>query len=80
MLEHCLGLVDYVAMDAENSPEKYSLLGAEGTSFLRSIELLKSGKVVYEFRTTVVPKIVILQEVTAIGRSLMASGGLCFSR
>ena len=59
VLEECLPHVDYVALDLKTSPEKYNLLGArEAEALLKTIELLKSGKVEYEFRTTVVPKIV----------------------
>ena len=51
------GLVDYVAMDIKNSLDKYAL--TVGTSVdiekvKRSVEILLSGKVDYEFRTTVV--------------------------
>jgi pyruvate formate lyase activating enzyme len=51
------GLVDYVAMDIKNSLDKYAL--TVGTSVdiekvKRSVDILLSGKVDYEFRTTVV--------------------------
>ncbi|MDH7563831.1 MAG: anaerobic ribonucleoside-triphosphate reductase activating protein [Candidatus Bathyarchaeota archaeon] len=56
VLEECLPYVDYVALDVKTSLEKYPKLGAKDTSsFLRSVEMLKAGKVEYEFRTTVVP-------------------------
>ena len=52
------GLVDYVAMDIKNCKEKYPLTaGVEGldiSNVEKSVELLLSGKVDYEFRTTVV--------------------------
>jgi pyruvate formate lyase activating enzyme len=68
VLEQCLSIVDYVAMDVKTSLEKYKLLGANDTALMmRSIELLKASKVPYEFRTTVVPEFVTLQDVTAIG-------------
>ena len=51
------GLVDYVAMDIKNSPEKYGVtIGIPGfdlSKVKRSVEFLLSGKVDYEFRTTV---------------------------
>ena len=53
-------LVDYVAMDVKNSPEKYELTaGAKGIlpAVQKSVELLKSGTVPYEFRTTVVDEL-----------------------
>lgn len=51
------GLLDYVAMDIKNSPDLYGkTVGIEPfdmTPILHSIEILKSGKTPYEFRTTV---------------------------
>ncbi len=50
------GLLDFVAMDIKNSLEKYSMTaGAEvdTAAIEKSIDLLLSGKVNYEFRTTV---------------------------
>ncbi|MEM3360767.1 MAG: anaerobic ribonucleoside-triphosphate reductase activating protein [Candidatus Bathyarchaeia archaeon] len=68
VLEECLPYVDYVALDFKTSPEKYRLLGAKETeAFLRTVEILKSGKVEYEFRTTVVPKIVEATDITRMG-------------
>ncbi len=67
-LEECLGNVDYVAMDVKTCAEKYKSLGATETSgLLRSVEILKTGKVPYEFRTTLVPEVVTAQDVTCIG-------------
>ena len=52
------GLVDYVAVDIKNSPEKYALTSG-CTPFMleqvrQTVEFLKEGNVDYEFRTTVV--------------------------
>lgn len=67
-LEQCLATVDYVAMDVKTSKQKYKMLGANDTApLMRSIELLKAGKVPYEFRTTVVPELVTLEDAKAIG-------------
>jgi pyruvate formate lyase activating enzyme len=67
-LQECLPFVDYVAMDIKTSPEKYKLLGTVDIAALkRSVEILKTGKVPYEFRTTVVPEIVTAQDIPAIG-------------
>lgn len=67
-LERCLAFVDYVAMDVKTSREKYTLLGANDTvPLIRSIELLKAGKVPYEFRTTLVPEFVTVDDAQAIG-------------
>ena len=52
------GLVDYVAMDIKNEPESYAeTVGVEGfdlSPVQKSIDLLMSSGVDYEFRTTVV--------------------------
>lgn len=67
VLEECLGYVDYVALDIKTSPEKYRLLGAESTTeLLHTIEILKTGKVEYEFRTTMVPEIITAEDVSKI--------------
>ncbi len=52
------GLVDYVAMDVKNSPEKYaSTVGATGIALdnvLSTLKFLKDSGVDHEFRTTVI--------------------------
>ena len=52
------GLVDYVAMDVKNAPDRYAetvgLTAMDLTAIDRSRALLMEGKVDYEFRTTVV--------------------------
>ena len=52
------GMVEYVAMDIKNSPEKYALTcGVEEVDLekiYKSIDLLMRGNTEYEFRTTVV--------------------------
>lgn len=52
------GLVDYVAMDIKNSPNRYAeTVGRERfdlSQVEKSVALLMQGKVDYEFRTTVV--------------------------
>ncbi len=72
-LEECLGFVDYVALDLKTSPEKYKRLGAENTDgLIHTVEILKTGKVPYEFRTTLVPDLVTPADVELIGK--MAEG------
>lgn len=52
------GLVDYVAMDIKNSPEKYAetcgLSALDLTKIHESIRFLMEGSIPFEFRTTVV--------------------------
>jgi pyruvate formate lyase activating enzyme len=73
-LEQSLAYVDYVAMDVKTSLKKYNQLGAvDTTPIVKSIELLKAGKVAYEFRTTIVPEIVTPQDIAAIGELVKGS-------
>ena len=55
------GLVDYVAMDIKNSPERYGeTAGVEGLNLdpiRESVSYLLDGPVDYEFRTTVVKEL-----------------------
>ena len=55
------GLVDYVAMDIKNSPERYGeTAGVEGMDLApirESVSYLLNGTVDYEFRTTVVKQL-----------------------
>jgi pyruvate formate lyase activating enzyme len=67
VLEECLPHVDYVALDVKTTVEKYPRLGAkDATPLLHTIEILKTGKVEYEFRTTVVPGFVDEEDITTI--------------
>lgn len=65
------GLVDYVAMDIKNSPEKYSsTAGLEALDIAdvqESVQYLLKGPVDYEFRTTVVKPIHKEEDFIAIG-------------
>ena len=64
-------LVDYVAMDIKNSPEKYArTVGLETLDLApvrQSVELLLSDVVDYEFRTTVVDELHEPNDFEAIG-------------
>ena len=67
------GLIDYVAMDIKNSPEKYELTaGAKGIfpAVEESVRLLMEGSVPYEFRTTVVKELHEPSDFHAIGQWL----------
>ncbi len=64
------GLVDYVAMDIKNSPEKYAkTAGACGIleQVQTSVALLLQSKVEYEFRTTVTGNLHTAEDMRAIG-------------
>ncbi len=71
ILEDCLPYVDYVALDVKTSLEKYPLVGGKETAeLMRTMEILKDGKVEYEFRTTVAPKIVEEEDINRIGETV----------
>ena len=65
------GLVDYVAMDIKNCPEKYAVTAGLETVDLdkiqQSIDLLKKWTVDYEFRTTVVDELHEAEDFEKIG-------------
>lgn len=66
-------LVDYVAVDVKSSPKKYDYATSVDDSFSKvkeTINLLLSNKsdVEYEFRTTVVPKIVDKDDILEIAK------------
>ena len=73
-----LGIVDYVAMDLKNSPQKYPLTcGFKDKPyeefflpFKKSIEILTSGKIDYEFRTTIVPELHSVSDIEKIGQEI----------
>ncbi len=71
------GLVDYVAMDVKNSKERYPMtIGLDSydlTNIEKSVDLLKSGVVDYEFRTTVVKEYHDLDAIRELGQWLKGS-------
>ena len=67
------GLVDYVAMDIKNAPEKYSLTAGcaiDIEAVKQSAAFLKSGTVPFEFRTTAVAELHTEEDFREIGRWL----------
>lgn len=73
------GLVDYVAMDIKNSPERYGLTVGLEKPDLRateeSIRFLLSGAVDYELRTTVVLPLHTEASVSQMGQWLYSLNG-----
>ena len=67
------GLVDYVAVDIKNSPEKYEMTaGAKNIleKVKETVNILKEGKVDFEFRTTVCGNLHTVEDMRAIGEWL----------
>lgn len=66
------GLVDYVAMDIKNSPEKYAVTCGlpvfDLSKVQESVRLLMNGSIPYEFRTTVVDEFHEAADMEAIGK------------
>lgn len=68
-------LLDYVAMDVKASPERLGdVAGIDPVGFLpairESMQLLRSARIPYEFRTTLIPDIHDLTELDRLGRFL----------
>ncbi len=67
------GLLDYVAMDIKNRFDKYNIsAGADVDveNVKKSVKLLKSGKIPYEFRTTVVKQLNSFDDMRALARDI----------
>ncbi len=77
VLRACLPFVDYVALDIKTTPEKYITLGAKNTiNLLYTINMLKKGKIAYEFRTTLVPELITVEDVPRIGELIVGGSKL----
>lgn len=66
-------LIDYVAMDIKNSPQKYSItMGVKSSKLLeeiqKSVKILLESSIPYEFRTTVVKEFHESQDFYEIGK------------
>lgn len=70
------GLLDYVAVDLKNSPALYGkTVGKEDFDFeliAKTMEVLRAGKVPYEYRTTVVKPLHSIESLKDLGK-LIAS-------
>lgn len=69
------GLADYVAMDLKNAPSDYgATVGTFGFDFApvaRSMEILRTSGVPYEYRTTVVKPLHTMQNLEAAAELLL---------
>ena len=64
-------LIDYVAMDIKETPEKYPdvvQVPADLTKIKRTVSLLMQNRIPYEFRMTMVPTIVKKEDMHKIGK------------
>lgn len=70
------GLIDYVAMDIKNSPDKYALTTGVNSDFnavRESAALLMQGRVDFEFRTTLAKELHTAEDMEIIGKWLSGS-------
>ena len=71
------GNIDYVAMDIKNCPEKYAETVAipdfDIEPVRKSVQILLSGKVKYEFRTTVVKEFHTPQDMVQTGKFIQGA-------
>jgi pyruvate formate lyase activating enzyme len=64
-------LIDYVAMDIKAPKEKYSEVAGtkvDVKKIQKSIDILKEGKVDYEFRSTIVPSIHTKEDILSMAK------------
>ncbi len=75
------GLLDYVAVDIKNSPEKYpltvGLADFDPSPVFESAALLMTGKTPYEFRTTLVRGLHTSEDIAALGKAIKGAKN-CF--
>ena len=72
------GLVDYIAMDIKNTPEKYYLscgVNAKIDDIKKSVELIKNCGIKHEFRTTVVKELNDISDFKDIAKWLNGCDG-----
>lgn len=73
------GLIDYVAMDIKNSPERYAeTAGVKNISFTeieKSIKIIMQGRIPYEFRTTVVNEFHNVEDIESIAKLIEGASG-----
>ncbi len=72
------GMLDYVALDVKAPPEKYAQLSGlpnvDVTRIERSLALLRENGLPHEWRTTVVPKWLTVDDIETLARWVAASG------
>ena len=69
-------IVDYIAMDIKAPLEKYDVVAGvkvNKEAIKKSVELIRKSGLDYEFRTTVLPKLVSEEDLLAIGKWLNGS-------
>lgn len=76
-------MVDYIAMDIKNSPEKYSETANRNidmNKINKAIELIKNSGIDYEFRTTAAPGFISKEDFMKIGSWLHGAKKYCLQQ
>jgi len=78
-------LVDFIAMDIKASLDEQSYIKAANVkvpinSIKRTVKLLMEGRTDYEFRTTVVPKLIDMAAIESIAKSLKGAKSYCLQQ
>jgi pyruvate formate lyase activating enzyme len=69
ILNECIDNVDYVAMDVKTSLKKYNLVGCNNTELVKeSINIIMKKAKDYEFRITLAPGIINLEDLDDVGK------------
>jgi len=66
-------LVDYLAMDIKAAPQKYDLatgVQPDMEKIKESIKIIKNSGLPYEFRTTVVPELATVKDISEMGEMI----------
>lgn len=78
------GLVDFIAMDIKNQPLKYpetaGIPGFDVEPVMRSVEIIRSSGVEYEFRTTVAHPFHEVSDFSLIGRWIQGARSYCLQK
>jgi pyruvate formate lyase activating enzyme len=69
-------LVDYIAMDIKGPPERYAEISGvpvDIEKIKKSVEIIRNSGIDYEFRTTVLPRLIKERDLESIGEWLNGS-------
>ncbi|MBN2421233.1 anaerobic ribonucleoside-triphosphate reductase activating protein [Candidatus Woesearchaeota archaeon] len=76
-------LVDYIAMDIKNCPEKYEKtagMGVDVEKIKKTVQIIMDSGIDYEFRTTCLPLIIGKEDFVKIGEWLKGAKKYCIQQ
>ncbi len=77
------GMVDFLAMDIKGDPDKYKEAVGVDLDFSvirKSVKIIMSSSILYEFRTTLVPDLVGEKEIKKIGTEIKGADKWCLQK